>query len=147
MDTVLHVIRPENSPNNGYQRRTASLFSWDPREKDRCLCLREFVCIWLFMCVFMSMDLCLSVCVTVYVSVITAYKNLEITGTAKFKGGDVVRISSATHVFENDYTPYQKTGLFKINIFRITNFVIYLLGDMSWGTPQKRVLLSIYSQS
>lgn len=62
---------------------------------------------------------------------IAAFHNLKIAGKAKFKVGDVVRISKQRTVFEKGYTPNWTTELFKIAKVQITNPVTYLLQDMN----------------
>jgi len=59
----------------------------------------------------------------------TVYSAIKITGLAKFKVGDSVRVSKYKTVFEKGYTPNWTTEVFKIVKVQRTNPVTYLLED------------------
>lgn len=60
----------------------------------------------------------------------TAYHSLPIKARAKFKRGDLVRMSKYKHVFTKGYTPNWTTEVFKIKTVQPTNPVTYLLVDL-----------------
>lgn len=64
----------------------------------------------------------------------TVYSHIKISGFAKFKVGDHVRISKTKSVFAKGYTPNWTTEIFKIVKIQITNPVTYKLEDMT-GQP------------
>lgn len=57
------------------------------------------------------------------------YDNIKIAGKAKYKVGDMVRLSKFKTVFAKGYTPNWTTELFKIDKVQITNPVTYKLVD------------------
>lgn len=59
----------------------------------------------------------------------SVYSNIKIAGIAKYKIGDVVRISKQKALFEKGYTRNWSTELFTIQKVKITNPVTYLLED------------------
>jgi len=59
----------------------------------------------------------------------TVYSAIKIAGPAKFKVGDLLRVSKYKTVFEKDYTPNWITEVFKIVKVQRTNPVTYLLED------------------
>lgn len=60
----------------------------------------------------------------------TAYSyTLPIRTKAKFKSGDLVRISKYKHIFSKGYTPNWTTEIFKIKTVQQTNPITYLLID------------------
>lgn len=59
----------------------------------------------------------------------TVYSNVKIAGFAKYKVGDVVRISKQKALFEKGYTRNWSTELFTIKQVKITNPVTYTLED------------------
>jgi len=59
----------------------------------------------------------------------TMYSAIKIAGPAKFKVGDLVRVSKYKTVFEKSYTPNWTIEVFKIVKVQRTNPVIYLLED------------------
>lgn len=61
----------------------------------------------------------------------TVYSNIKTVGNAKFKVGDVVRISKHKSVFDKGYKPSWTTELFKIIKVKKTYPITYLLEDMN----------------
>lgn len=62
----------------------------------------------------------------------TVYRPLRITSSkAKFKIGDLVRISKYKHLFEKGYTPNWTGEVFKIRRVQKTDPITYLLQDLS----------------
>jgi hypothetical protein len=59
----------------------------------------------------------------------SVYSNVKIAGIAKYKVGDIVRISKQKALFEKGYTRNWSTELFTIKKVKITNPVSYLLED------------------
>jgi len=59
----------------------------------------------------------------------TVYSAIKIADPAKFKVGDLVRVSKYKTVFEKEYTPNWTTEMFKIVKVQRINPVIYLLED------------------
>ncbi|XP_070167538.1 uncharacterized protein [Polyergus mexicanus] len=59
----------------------------------------------------------------------TVYSAIKIAGPAKFKVGDLVRVSRYKTIFEKGYTPNWTTEVFKIVKVQRTNPVTYLLED------------------
>lgn len=59
----------------------------------------------------------------------TVYSAIKIAGPAKFKVGDMVRVSKYKTIFEKGYTPNWTTEVFKIVKVQRTNPVTYLLTD------------------
>jgi Integrase core domain len=62
------------------------------------------------------------------------YNNPKIRLKAKFKVGDIVRISKYKGIFDKGYTPNYSTELFTITKINVTNPITYLLEDMD-GKP------------
>lgn len=61
----------------------------------------------------------------------TVYNNaFPIRAKAKFKSGDLVRISKYKHIFSKGYTPNWTTEVFKIRTVQPTNPITYLLVDL-----------------
>jgi len=59
----------------------------------------------------------------------TVYNRVKITGSAKFKVGDSVRVSKYKTIFEKSYTPNWITEVFKIVKVQRIYPVTYLLED------------------
>ena len=59
----------------------------------------------------------------------TVYNSIKIAAPAKFKVGDLVRVSKYKKLFEKGYTPNWTTEVFKIVKVQHTNPVTYLLED------------------
>lgn len=64
----------------------------------------------------------------------TVYNNIKVQAKAKFKVGDIVRISKYKGVFQKGYTPNWSTELFKISKVQVSNPATYLLEDLD-GRP------------
>lgn len=59
----------------------------------------------------------------------SVYSNVKVAGIAKYKVGDIVRISKQKALFEKGYTRNWSTELFTIKKIKITSPVTYLLED------------------
>lgn len=70
----------------------------------------------------------------------TAFNNIKMQGSRRFKIGDIVRISKHKSLFEKGYTPNWSTELFKITKINVTNPATYMLEDMQ----HKPILGSFY---
>lgn len=66
----------------------------------------------------------------------TVYSNIKITGRAKLKVGEYVRISKFKNIFDKGYEPNWSTEVFVVDKIRYSNPVTYLLKDMQ-GAPIK----------